>query len=393
MQYCHGLPFYYREKEGCFMEDSILHGGVAELQELKNTLQEKNRYNVVLDSMESAVEEQREKIEQRKKEIELAMNEEIKRRRELVAKPFYDEMESCEEEMRKATENREQKRQELIEQRIQEETAMFEKRKENLEKQIKLVGQEEGVPGICTTRLFLAFFCPRTGKDAVILVIGLVLLLLVLPLTIYFAGFGGNDRQTLTTIYLVLIVVFYTLYLLINNLVKDKYLVGINKLLKLLEESAKLDAHIKRRVEELKGGSGASLDLSEYDAEVTRLQAVIEELGRQKNSALANFDSDQKLQLDIANEERERHKPELDHMRAILEENMSTYENMQMEYNRFLDEKAIEQKYDILLRVEPDIFNQTVIDELIFYITHGNADNISKAVMKRKKKLGEPISL
>ena len=42
------------------MEESILHGGEKELQELKKTLQEKNRYNAVLDSMDAAVEEQKE---------------------------------------------------------------------------------------------------------------------------------------------------------------------------------------------------------------------------------------------------------------------------------------------------------------------------------------------
>jgi len=292
-------------------------------------------------------------------------------------------------EIQRVSDEKKRRRQELIDQILTEEKEMYEKRKENLEKQIKLVGQEEGVPGICTTRLFLAFFCPRTGKDALILVIGLVLLLLVLPLTIYFAGYGGNNKQVLTTIYLVLIVVFYTVYLLINNLVKDKYLVGINKLLRLLEESEKLDARRKQREKELENIPDSSLDLSEFDEEISRLQAVTEELSKQKNSALANYDSDQKLQLEIANEVRERYKPELEQMRAVLEDNISSYEKMQAEYNKFLDVKAIEQKYDILLRVEPDIFTQSVIDELIFFLQHGDAENISKAVMKRKKKLGQ----
>ena len=81
-------------------------------------------------------------------------------------------------------------------------------------------------------------------------------------------------------------------------------------------------------------------------------------------------------------------------MKAELDEKIRAYEEMQEEYNNFLDEKAIEQKYEILLRVEPDIFSQSVIDELIFFLQHGDAENISKAVMKRKKKLGQdPIPL
>ena len=356
-------------------------------------MQEKNRYNAVLDSLDAAVEEQKAKIEQRKVEIEKEMNLEIQRRREAVAAPFFEEIAVCEVEMQKAKDARDRKRQELLEQMIEEEKELYEKRKENLEKQIKLVGQEEGVPAICTTRLFLAFFCPRTGKDALILVIGLLLLFLVLPMVIYFGAYGGNDRHALTGIYLVFIVVFYTIYLLINNLVKDKYLVGINKLLKLVDDLAKLEAQRKQRMKDMENLPDSSFDLSEFDMEINRLQAVTEELNKQKNSALANFDSDQRLQLEIANETRESFKPELDHMREVLEEHMNSYEKMEKEYNKFLDEKAIEQKYDILIRMEPDIFSQTVIDELIFYVTHGDAENISKAIVKRKKKLGQPVNL
>lgn len=375
------------------MEESILHGGEKELLELKKTLQEKNRYNAVLDSMDAAVDEQKLNIEKRKAEIEKEMNLEVIRRREAVAAPFYTEIAACEAELKSALEERSKKRIELIAQIMQEENEMYEKRKENLENQRKLVGQTDGVPGICTTRLFLAFFCPRSGKDALILVIGLLVLFLILPLSVYFGVYGGNNRSMLTTIYLVFIVIFYTLYLLINNLVKDKYLIGINKLLKIMEDLDKLEANKKKREKELENLPDSALDLGEFDEEVNRLQAVIEELTKQKDLAVMNFDSDERLHVAIGQEVQEKFKPELDHMRAVLQDHMDSYERMQVEYNKFLDDRRIEERYGILLQAEPDIFSQTVIDELIFYITHSDAENISKAIIKRKKKLGQPMRL
>ena len=375
------------------MEESILHGGEKELLELKKTLQEKNRYNAVLDSMDAAVDEQKLNIEKRKAEIEKEMNLEVIRRREAVAAPFYTEIATCEAELKSALEERSKKRIELIAQIMQEEQEMYQKRKENLENQRKLVGQTDGVPGICTTRLFLAFFCPRSGKDALILVIGLLVLFLILPLSVYFGVYGGNNRSMLTTIYLVFIVIFYTLYLLINNLVKDKYLIGINKLLKIMEDLDKLEANKKKREKELENLPDSALDLGEFDEEVNRLQAVIEELTKQKDLAVMNFDSDERLHVAIGQEVQEKFKPELDHMRAVLQDHMDSYERMQVEYNKFLDDRRIEERYGILLQAEPDIFSQTVIDELIFYITHSDAENISKAIIKRKKKLGQPMSL
>ena len=107
------------------MEDTILHGGEKELLELKKTLQEKNRYNAVLDSMDAAVEEQKLKIEQRKSEIEKEMTLEVKRRREAVAAPFYEEIAACEVELQKAQDERSRKREEIITSLIKEETEMY----------------------------------------------------------------------------------------------------------------------------------------------------------------------------------------------------------------------------------------------------------------------------
>lgn len=376
------------------MEDSILHGGEKELLELKQVLQEKNHYNVVLDSMDTGIEEFKKKIDDRKLEIEKEMNLEILRRRDLVGKSFQDDMDACDAEIKNAQNVRNGRRQELIDQMIQDEGVIYEKRKENLNTQRKLLNQEEGVPWICTTRLFLAFFCPRTGMDALILIIGILILLLVLPMIVYFGAYGGNNPQVLTAIYLVLIVIFYTLYLLVNNMVKDKYLTGIKKLLKLMEESKKLDKARKQRIKELESLPESSFDLSEYDEEMQTLETRKRELAEQKEIAVTNFDRDENLQLSIAQETQEKFRPEIEKMKAELDEKLRAYEEMQVEYENFLDEKAIEQKYEILLRVEPDIFTQSVIDELIFFLQHGDAENISKAVMKRKKKLGQgPIPL
>lgn len=369
-------------------ETTILHGGEKELLELKNTLQEKSRYNAVLDSLDTAVEEQKEKIEKRKQEIEQEMNLEIKRRREEIAKPFYAEIATCEVEMERVKAEREQKRTELLEQMIQKETEIYERRLENLEKQIKLVGQEEGVPAICTSRLFLAFFCPRTGKDALILAGGLLFLLLILPMTLYFGAYGGNDSQALTTIYLVLIVFFYTIYLLINNLVKDKYLIGINKLLKLLDEKDKLEIHRKKKLKELENTPDTALDLKEFDEEISRLESVMAELNHEKDMALVNFDSNERLQIEIGSEVQERHQSELNQMNQVLEAATSEYDKMQTEYDKFLNEKNIEERYDQLIRMESGIFSIQVIDQLLFFMTHAGASNIKEAILMKKKKEG-----
>ena len=233
------------------MEDTILHGGEKELLELKNILQEKTRYNVLIDSLTAAVEEQKQKIEQRRAEVEKEMALAVEHHRAEIEEPFLEEIASGEAELQKALDERKKKRDEMVAMLIAEETQIYKKKKDELEGQRRQIAQVEGVPGFCTSKLFLALFCPRNGKDAMVLMTGIFVVFLVLPMVVYFCLFGGNDKQALTIIYLAIVVIFYTIYLLINNLVKDKYLVGINKLLKIKEELEKLDVYRKKKEREL----------------------------------------------------------------------------------------------------------------------------------------------
>ena len=370
------------------MEDTILHGGEKELLELKNILQEKNKYMAVVDSLTTAVEEQRLKIEKRKAEVEKEMALEIQHQRDMIAVPFLEEIASNEAELQKVLEERKKKREEFIVALIAEETKMYKKKKEELEAQRKRIGQVEGVPAFCTSKLFLALFCPRNGKDAMVLMTGIFMVFIVLPMVLYFCLYGGNDKQALTIIYLAVVVIFYTMYLLINNLVKDKYLIGINKLLKIKEELEKLDVYRKKREKELENIPESSLDLGEFDEAAKRLKTAIGDLNKQKELALLNFDSDDQRQIAIGQVIQDKFKQELEQMRNVLKDNIASQKKMKQEYSRFLDEHKIEERYGILQQLEPSIFNQSVIDELIFFLTHSDAENIGKAIIKRKQKLG-----
>lgn len=373
--------------------ENILLGGEKELQELKQILQEKQRYNSVLASLDNEVEDKKKKLEDYIQGINSEIQEEVKQHREVVAKPYYDEIASHEVEIQKIINERERQRQVQIDEIVQKETKEYESRKGELDLQMKQVKQEDGVPAICLSRPFLAFFCPRTGKDALVLVVGIILLLLVLPMGLYYGIYGGNDTSVLLMIYLVLIVFFYTAYLLINNLVKDKYLVGLQKILVLMAEKEKLEQEWMVKVKGLENIPDYELELKNFDDEVLRLQLAIGDLNGQKEMELANFDSNERLKMEIAAQVQEKYSSVVAQFRTALDESVNTYEKMQEEFNKFLEDRQVDERYSPLLRLEGSIYDIKVIDELIFYICHGDADNIRAAISKRKRKLGEhPVS-
>ncbi len=374
-------------KEGQLVEKDILLGGEKELKELKKTLQEKERYGSVIDSLKNEVETQKQMIEFRKQEIDQEVEEEKQQRRDIMIKPYYDKLAVCEVGIQKIQDEREKKRQEMIETIRKEEAQRFDEQKQELEERIQQIQKEENIPSVCLSRPFLAFFYPRTGMDALILVSGIILLLLVFPMGIYYGVYGGDNKLALTTIYLVTIVFFYTLYLLVNNLVKDKYLVGLKRILNLVAEQEKLEIRKKQRMAELEQIPDAELDLQEFDEQAEQLRSEIAEVEELRDQALINFDSDERTKLDIAAQVQQRYAEEMEQMRKSLADSMSSLENMKLEYEKFVEDKGLKDKYKSLLRMESGIFNIKVIDELLFILGNGDAENISGAIMRRKRSM------
>ena len=370
------------------MEKDILLCGEKELQELKKIILERNRYKAVLNTLNEEIEHRKEAIEQWKQGVEKEVLAEEQKRRNEVVKPFLDEIAVCEAEVARVMEERDKKRRELIDALIREENEKYEEKKKILEDDIVETRKEEKVPSICLTKVFLALFCPRTGKDVLVLIGGIVLFLLVLPLGIYYGIYGGGDKSVLTTIYLLDIIFFYTGYLLINNLVKDKYLVGLKKILALLAEQEKMEIRRKQKLKELENVPDSSLDLGEFTEELDRLQAVIGEVKNQSDLALINFDSDERLKQQIAKEVWESRHSEQVQLEQALEETRTSYDKCKSELEKFKQDKKMEETYDTLLRIEKNIFNVDVIDELIYILRNGDAENIRSAIFKRQKKLG-----
>lgn len=371
------------------MEKDILLGGEKELRELKSTLQEKERYSSVIDSLKNEIESQKQMLDFRKQEIDREVADEEQRRRNVMLKPYYDKLEACEKAVQKLGEERAKKRQELIESIRKEEALHFEEQKHDLEEQIKQIRKEENIPPLCLSRPFLAFFYPRTGMDALILVSGIVLFLLILPMGLYYGIYGGDNKLALTTIYLIAIVFFYTIYLLINNLVKDKYLVGMKQILGLMAEQEKLEIRKKRRMAELEQIPDAELDLHEFDEQAEQMRNELAEVEELRDLALINFDSDERTKLDIAAQIQQRYAVEMEQMRNSLADSMASLENMKQEYEKFVADKGLKDRYSSLLRIESGIFNIKVIDELLFILSSGEAENISGAIRRRKHRMNQ----
>ncbi|MGN0505504.1 MAG: hypothetical protein ACI4FZ_03030 [Lachnospiraceae bacterium] len=367
-------------------EKDILQCGELELQKLKDRLLQSEQQEKVLKALELRVRKQEEKIELRRKEIESEIEEEEKAQRAVVARPYFEEIADKEAQIQSVKEERASKREEEIIRRTKEEKAKYEERKLESEQQIKEIIKEENIPDICVSKLFLACFFPKSVLDVLILLVGIVLIFCVLPCVIYFVVLGGGGGAVLTGIYLVITLIFYTAYLVINNLVKEKYMVGLKKINAIRTEMLKLELNLKMKLQNIEKLPNSALNLKEFEDKITFLEQEIEGIRQEQNVALQNFDSDENLKKEIADTVWNSYRQEMDMLTSSLSEQEAAYQEQKQEVELFKQSIISDKRYEPLVNLEPNIFRISVVDDLLFYIKTGAAEDIAEAMIKHKTK-------
>lgn len=364
----------------------ILQCGEKELQKLKERLQQSEEQQKVLYAFELRVKKQEEHIEQQEAAIEKEIKDAEKTQRLEIAKPYNEEIAAIEAQIDGIMAARNSKRQEEIQKRIREETAKAAEKKLAYEKQMQDIIKEDNIPDICISKPFLACFFPKSMTDVLILLVALLMIFAVLPCGIYFGLMQSRGPAALSGLYLVITVFFYTAYLLINNLVKEKYIVSLKKINTIRAEMIQLEQDTKRRLQEIEKLPDSALNLTDFEEDMAHLRQEIEEKKRARMVAVQNFDSDTVLKTEIATLIRDSYKQEVDSAKRSLEKLQASYMKKREETEKLKQSIITDKWYEPLVRVEKDIFKISVVDEMLLYMKHGGAETIAEAILRRKSK-------
>ena len=80
------------------------------------------------------------------------------------------------------------------------------------------------------------------------------------------------------------------------------------------------------------------------------------------------------------------YRSEIDMLKNSLEEQNESYQEKKQEAETYKQNIVSDKWYEPLVNLEPNIFKITVLDDLLFYIKTGAAENIAEALIKHKSK-------
>lgn len=365
-------------------EKDILKGSEKELLKLKEEVLCLETCEKECKELESGEKEECKLKEKKKAEIDKEIAEYEKAARKAVEEPFDKEIAEITKVKTVKEAEINKKRKEEIQKRQSEETGDLKARKDSIRKDIEKIAEDDQIPGIGISKLFLTLYYPKTSTDVFALLVGFVVLVFGISFAVYKLCFPQSGISVLLILCETLIIFFLLLYILLSNTIKEKHLKAYQEINALRKEGNKANSEIKKINKQVAHVSDEELGLSEDIAELENLKKELENCLSQKKEELDKFDKDEASKQVRENEIRDKHKAEWDALTQKLDAIRVELDKKKSEIKE--KEMALHTKYEELRNRDKNIFKIKRIDELIGYIQRKEANTIEEALNVNKKK-------
>lgn len=315
------------QEQSCQIQDlrwnyensNILSGNIDKLIDLQNHLQDLNIYKDNVKRLEAEDEDLERIIFNKENAIEEDVETVIKKRRAELGSTYDSQIDNIKADIKKVKAKREKRKSKKVSERILDETADLRRENSLLKEDIKKTMKSGCVPRIFNTKLFHALYYPTGFADLLIDLICVIILFFILPNIVFRFILRTDKTFVITIIYLLFIVGFGTIYLFINTNVKNRYhetLTKVKEFRSKINDNIKGINKIKKSVQKDKDESNYGLE--KFNKELVELEEAIEDIHNKKRAALDEYDKNSKMVL--ANEIREKNRPELENLQQKHEE-------------------------------------------------------------------------
>lgn len=361
-------------------ENNLLSGGTETLNEIKDALVKLQEYQSTYHNSVTEEEKLEKSIRAYEKSIADEIDGTVKKRRQEIEGTFEEQLHKIEANKKQTENQRGKHKNRKVSERILSETASLREENNRIESDAKRYFKQNHVPAICNTRGFYALYSPSNFGDLVIILCTLIVILLIIPCSIYFGLLINRSNAYLVMVYVLTVVFFGGMYLLIGNQTKGKYPDAIRQVKEYrnqIRKNQKNITHIKKNIRKDKDES--AYGLNNYDEKLANLNREMDEIINQKREALSTFDnSTSKI---IISEIQALHAEKLI---AIKREHKKAKEEAEQFENNV---KALTIK--IARDYEPylgkDLMSYEKLDALAGIIEAGSAKTISEAIVSYKK--------
>lgn len=364
------------------MDSAILHGGIDELNTIKESVLELTGYqeqNAELEKEEIRLEKL---ISLKEKELTEETETTLKKRKSELITTYESQLATLNARDKKVRAKKEKDKGIKVSERIAEETLELRDKNKELSVEIKTKLKAEKTPRICNTTLFYAFFMPRTLGEIGLFILGLLLVFLVIPFGLYLLFFSEKFGElALAIIYVIIILVVGSIYLAINNNVKEKHLDTIRAVRLLRNQYRNNKKNIKDIQKGIKGDADESAyGLEQYDDELTEIGAEIQRITEEEKKELTTFETVTAPQ--ISAEIKSRYEEELTALRSNYKEVCAEQKKAEEKVKEF--SLMLSKQYEIYLG--KNMLTVQKLDKLIARIQSGEAATIGEAMALENNK-------
>ena len=362
------------------MEGNILSKGIAEVYVMKDMLlmlSECKEKREVLELEENKLEKS---IISKEKLVEDEVSSTLKKRREEIELTYNKHLEVVRDKIKKIKNKKEKSKKEKIKERIESETKELRGEFKALQHNAKAKVKEHKLPSICKHNLFYSLYMPKFLNDFITIAILLLLLLYVIPCGIYFLLLPTQRITYLVGIYIVIVLIPGSIYMLIENKIKDRYITSLKEIQEIrgnIRINKKNQKKIIRAI--LKDKDESIYDLDTFNKELQELNKELDIITKEKEDAIKAFDEESKHV--ISKEIKARYEDEL--------KNLKNLSSKTMEDRKALEERIktvslnIANSYEVYLGKE--LMNVEQLDKLATIMKEKQLRTISEGIASMKE--------
>ena len=343
---------------------------------------------LTLDRMKKSVEklQEEERVNKRsiaamEKSIHDEIEKTIKEREEEIHRIYNKEIEVHKEKIKKIQQQREKKKNKKMNERVAEETADIREENRRLVTEIQTVFRKNHVPSFCNSKIYYSLFMTRGIIEILELFLTFVVCFFGVPAVICFIGketFLANSKMPYffyLLIFTICMFLFFVIYVVILNTTKVKHR-------DTLQEGRTVKDKIKANHKKIKAITNAvtkdkdesQYGLHEYDEQIAELNKLLDDIAKQKQEALTDFEnSKKKIVIEEIKKRRNDALMILKNKQKEIEEQRSLGEQAIKEQNLIINKK-----YEVYLG--KDYMSIPILDDLIQIMEAGDADTVSEAI-------------
>ncbi len=358
------------------MNNAILHGGIDELNTIKEHVMELNGYqekNAELLKEEARLDKL---IAGKEKDLNDETENTLKKRKSELVATFESQLTALNARNKKIKAKKEKDKGVKVSERIFEETAELRDRNKELALEIKTKLKAGKTPKLCNTTLFYALFMPKGIGELLLFFAVLLLVFLVIPFGIYLLFFAKKFSElALAIIYVILILLVGSAYLAVNNKIKEPHLDTIRAVRLLRNQYRRNSKNVRDIQKGIKNDADESAyGLEQYDDELNEIAAEITRVTEEEKQAVTVFETETAPQ--IKEEIRGRYASELASLKESYTDvcaNQKATEDKVKEYSLMMSKQ-----YEAY--IGKDMLTVQKLDRLISRIEKGEANDIGEAL-------------